>query len=358
MKIVRQVIQLLTCCLLLIAIAINKNHKVMGVSLEEKQTTEASPENDEWTTDDGYRVISTRNMGKDIWGYGGNVPLHIYLKGNSIARIEIQQNFESPEFLSSVVNSGLLSAWNGLSPQEALSKKVDAVTGATLSSSAVISNFRKAMEYAGNMDSSEEASLFEWGNIRFWCVLIVVLSGIFIPLFVKNKYFRIAQLLMNVIVLGFWSGSFISLSLLVNYLSNGVNLWLSVIPLLLLTAAFILPLFGKKGHYCTWMCPMGSCQELMGKVIPYNIKLSPKMIQNLTDFREGLWIVIMMVMWLGTGFELLDCELFSAFIFRQASIPLLVAAFVFAALSTVIQRPYCRFVCPTGSLIKFSQQIK
>ncbi|MEH2848600.1 hypothetical protein [Segatella copri] len=25
------------------------------------------------------------------------------------------------------------------------------------------------------------------------------------------------------------------------------------------------------------------------------------------------------------------------------------------ALSTVIMRPYCRFVCPTGSLIKYSQ---
>ncbi|WP_317518725.1 4Fe-4S binding protein [Segatella hominis] len=27
----------------------------------------------------------------------------------------------------------------------------------------------------------------------------------------------------------------------------------------------------------------------------------------------------------------------------------------FVALSTVIMRPYCRFVCPTGSLLKYSQ---
>nr|WP_297010148.1 hypothetical protein [Prevotella sp.] len=26
----------------------------------------------------------------------------------------------------------------------------------------------------------------------------------------------------------------------------------------------------------------------------------------------------------------------------------------FVALSTVIMRPYCRFVCPTGSLLKYS----
>lgn len=56
--------------------------------------------------------------------------------------------------------------------------------------------------------------------------------------------------------------------------------------------------------------------------------------------------------------ELLDYELFSVFLFHQAPIPLLVIALLFAILSGIVQRPYCRFVCPTGSLIKFSQQSK
>ncbi|MBV3414520.1 4Fe-4S binding protein [Prevotella copri] len=30
-------------------------------------------------------------------------------------------------------------------------------------------------------------------------------------------------------------------------------------------------------------------------------------------------------------------------------------AITFVALSTVIMRPYCRFVCPTGSILKYSQ---
>lgn len=109
-------------------------------------------------------------------------------------------------------------------------------------------------------------------------------------------------------------------------------------------AAFIFPFFGKKGHYCAWMCPMGSCQELLGRIVPYNVKISPKTIQTLTEFREMLWILIMAIMCLGIGFELLDYELFAAFLFEQASVPLLVVAMLFAAMSMVVQRPYCRFI--------------
>lgn len=358
MKILKQIIQLLTCCLLLIAIAINKNQKIGGTTLPETSDAKIEISHDEWNTDNGFRVISTKNIAKDIWGYSGNVPLFIYLKDNKINRIEIQPNSESPEFISSIIKNGLLSTWTGLSPQQALLKQVDAVTGATLSSNAIITSVQKAMQYAENGVALDKGTHFKWNDIRFWCVLVIVLSGIIVPLYSKNKYFRIGQLCMNVAVLGFWSGSFISLSLLVNYLSNGINLWMSIIPLLLLIAAFIFPLFGKKSHYCMWICPMGSCQELLGKIVPDKIKISPKMIQDLNTFRDGLWLTIMMVMWLGVGFELLDYELFSVFLFYQAPIPLLIIALLFAILSGIVQRPYCRFVCPTGSLFKFSQQSK
>lgn len=122
MKILKQIIQLLTCSLLLMAIAINKNQKILGTTLEDTSLTETNVAHDEWETDSGYRVISTKNMAKDIWGYGGNIPLLIYLKDNKISQIEIQSNSESPEFLSSIIENGLLSTWNNLSPEDAASK--------------------------------------------------------------------------------------------------------------------------------------------------------------------------------------------------------------------------------------------
>lgn len=358
MKLTMQVIQLATCCLLILAIAINKNQKIFGFDLKKTELPDGGNTADEWTTADGYQVVSTQNIAKDIWGFGGNIPLHIYLKENKIERIEVREHSESADFFSTVEKSGLIDTWNGLSPQEAMVKKVDAVSGATMSSIAVIQSVQKAMNYIEGGSVSSKSKFEFLKSLTFWCTFLVVASGLIVPIYYKGKKYRIIQLILNVAILGFWTGNFVSLSLLVNYFSNGANVATAIIPLLLLTAAFVYPLFGKTNHYCLWLCPMGSCQELMGKIIPYKIKMKPQTVQTLTEFREWLWVIIMMVMWLEVGFELLDYELFSAFLFQQASVPLLIVAGLTLLLSGIVQRPYCRFVCPTGSLIKYSQQAK
>jgi polyferredoxin len=57
----------------------------------------------------------------------------------------------------------------------------------------------------------------------------------------------------------------------------------------------------------------------------------------------------------GTGFEWMDYELFSAFIFQSAATVVIVLAIVFVVLSVFVTRPYCRFVCPTGTLFKLAE---
>ncbi|MGL5682806.1 MAG: FMN-binding protein [Marinifilaceae bacterium] len=358
MNLLKQFLQLITCILLLLTIAINKDGRVFNHSVDELFVKEQKEKKDKWSTDDGYNVISTHNIAKDIFGYAGNIPLHIFIKDNIIEKIEVQQNSESPDFLASVINNGLLTAWNGLTLGEAINKDIDATTGATLSSSAIIESVNRALQYATNSTSVNSTTKFKWKDIRFWAVLVVIIAAMTLPIFYKNGKYRTIQLFLNMAVLGFWSGSFISLSLLVNFFSNGLNIWLSIIPVFLLISAFIYPLFGKKSHYCTWVCPMGSCQELLGKRISYKIKLSQKQVKYLYYFRESLWFIIMGVMLTEISFKALDYELFSAFLFTQASLPIIIGAIIFAILSCFIQRPYCRFVCPTGSLLKYTQQTK
>lgn len=357
MKLVKQLFPLITCMMFLLVIAINKEGKVLNYPVEDMFNKSRNEQADSWLTNDGYNVISTHNIAKDIFGFAGNIPLHVYIKDNTIEKVEIQKNSETPEFLSSVVEKGLLNNWKGLTPEEASAKKVDAVTGATLSSSAIIESMDRAVKYASdNSLTVKKTSRFKWNDIKFLCVLSVVIAAMILPLFYKNKRYRTVQLFINMVVLGFWSGSFISLSLLVNFFANGINIWVSVIPVLLLISAFIYPLTGKKSHYCTWICPMGSCQELLGKSVSYKIKLKPQTIKYLDLFREILWLVIMGSMWAAIGFKLMNYELFSAFLFNQASWPIIIAAILVALMSCFIQRPYCRFVCPTGTLLKYSQK--
>lgn len=353
----QRILQFVTCFLLLVAVAINRDGRVLGYDISATDSGAKAEENPKRISSDGSLIISTQMLAKDVYGFGGNVPLEIHITSQRIDSVVPLANSESPAFFNKVLASGLLNQWNGLTPEKAINQKVDAVTGATMSSSAIIQSVQKGLAYA--IDKKTGSNYGMLTDLRFWCVIATVLAGMCIPLYLKGKRYRNLQLMLNVVVLGFWSGSFLSLSTLVNLCSNGVMLsagW--IVAILLVAIAFIFPFFGKTNHYCNWICPLGSCQELIGKCIPYKIKIKPKVIERLTLFREALWIIIMSAMWLSVGFEIMDYELFTAFLFQQASWAMIIVALAFAALSGVVQRPYCRFVCPTGTIIKFSQQTK
>ena len=53
-------------------------------------------------------------------------------------------NDETPNFVAKVRNAGLFSVWNGMKLKDAANKTVDAVTGATYTSTAVIRSMKAA----------------------------------------------------------------------------------------------------------------------------------------------------------------------------------------------------------------------
>ena len=185
--------------------------------------------------------------------------------------------------------------------------------------------------------------------------LLVALMAAIVPLFVKNRRYRTVQQLLNIAVLGFWCGTFINYSMLISYLSNGINVVALLTPVVLLVTAFIYPLFGKKTYYCTHVCPFGSLQELAGRCVGYKLKIKPQTAKRLNVLRQVLWAVLMLCLWTGVWFDWIDYEPFSAFIFQSASWIVIAIAVVFVLLSTVVMRPYCQFVCPTGTLLKYAQ---
>ena len=308
-------------------------------------------------TADGFTVVNTTSLAKDVTGYGGNVPLEIYIKNNRIQRIIALKNHETPDFFNEA--SRLLSAWNGKTIDQAQQLKVDAVSGATFSSRGIIGNVERGLQYASK--HVYEKSFIDKMNLNLETIagLIVVLMAAIVPLFYHNKTYRMIQMILNVGVLGFWCGTFISYALMVGYLANGVNVWASLIPIMMLVTAFIYPLFGKKNYYCTNICPCGSLQELAGKINKrHRWRMSTEVAQALSRFREILWTVLLMLMLLDVTFKWMDYEIFSAFIIQSASWCVLVLGIVFLILSFFVPRPYCRFLCPTGTLFKVAQNSK
>lgn len=91
-------------------------------------------------------VINTTDLASDIEGYAGCTPVKVYIQGGKVLRVEALENEETPKYFD-MVEKGLMKKWNGKTVAAAEKLKVDAVTGATVSSEAVIENVRRGISY-------------------------------------------------------------------------------------------------------------------------------------------------------------------------------------------------------------------
>lgn len=313
---------------------------------------------------DGTFVVNTRVLAKDVQGYGGPVPLKIHIdKDGRLTAIEAEPNAESPSFFDRAKE--LFSRWQGKTIDEAMAEDVDAVSGATFSSKAIIRNVQRGLAYAkqhgladggkGAQEESAERTVATGWTLGSIVALIAVLLGAVVPLFTNNRRLHLVQLVVNVVVLGLWTGTFVSYTLFLRLFAGGVSL--SAIgtlaaPLLMLIVALLYPLAGRSGHYCAHVCPFGSAQELAGKLSRRKLRITPRVLRVLTALRNLLWGVLMALLLTGTCTAWIDYELFTAFIYSSASVWVIVLAMLFLVLSVWVPRPYCRFVCPTGALMK------
>ena len=85
-------------------------------------------------------------------GYAGTIEVAVLLdRSGKIAGVLVGKNQETPGFLRRVWNKGFLSRWNGKTIKDAVTTKVDAVTGATYSSDAIKAGVRQLLKDHGNV---------------------------------------------------------------------------------------------------------------------------------------------------------------------------------------------------------------
>ena len=106
----------------------------------------AAPQEETMTKENGMYVINTTTLGKEFIGYTDITPLKIYIEKNKVVKIEALKNQETPKYFLKV-KKNLLDKWNGVKVKDAKKMKVDAVTGATYSSKAVIENVQLGLDY-------------------------------------------------------------------------------------------------------------------------------------------------------------------------------------------------------------------
>lgn len=359
----RRITYFIICLALMCVTAICVNKTVFGhkFSSEKESIKNTQALVDSVSTDaEGTMIIHTSGL-CETEGYAGKVPLDIYIEDGRIKNIVALPNDETPSFFEHA--SEIFAQWIGKTPEEVRLHKADAVSGATYSSNAIIENVNAGLDYyishkADNNNSVVKDEPEKHSNempVKMWVALAVTLCACVLPLFVRNNIYATVQMIANVLVLGFWCGQFLDYSLMLKYLSFGMTFPMGLVAVLMLIAAFILPMAGSPRHYCMHVCPLGSAQMLAGKITKYKIHIGPRTLHWLEIFRKVLWCVLMLLLWTDVFVKWMDWELFQAFLFESAPITIIIVTAVMIALSIIVPRPYCRFICPTGTLFRISE---
>jgi len=320
-------------------------------------TTLVQTETGVWQLKDESIILSTLAFSSEIKGYGGHIPMYIHIDNKRvISQIAISNNRETPSYLKRVINANFLENWIGKNINGIEHIKYDVISGATATTKAIAQEMEQTILMYQNLKyENKYEPVIGWAKtVAVFAIIIITLLFIFLR--IRNKKLRIFLQIINIIVIGFWTGQFISMSLIVNWFKSGVLL--VFLPMLLIVVlAFLLPLIGKKEFYCFWICPYGATQEIIGKCNRRKWRISQLILNILKYLRNIILIAVLVTIWFQAGSSLIDYEPFSAFLFSNASPAVIVIALIFIALSLFIDRPWCRFFCPTGTLLKWSYSI-
>ena len=295
------------------------------------------------------RVLYAKPDETSVAGFGGNLRVVVGISPDGkIAGIELGENYESYGFIERVRDEGFFKKWNGLSVEEAAKADVDTVSGATMSTTAIKSMVALNLsKYSGmKIAANQQDSTPLWLKIAVFIILAYSLFAFFFPQ--KTAKFRIFHLLMLALILGFIGGSALSMESFKNWIVSGN---IALVPIVILCAALILPIVSGKNFYCNFVCPFGAMQELLGKIPIPKKSFPPKFMKGVTIFKVVLLIFLYAVMISGLLSDFTVFEPFSEFKFEVAALPSLIIAALFLVISLFISRPWCRFFCPTGTLI-------
>ena len=298
------------------------------------------------------KLLVTTPIADDLIGYAGNVPLFLAVSNEDvILGLTLLNNSESPGFLKRLEKKNLFSAWDGKTLEEAEQLNVEAVSGATMSSDAIRGRVKRALAFylerdGGGLDLDWMKLL---QHVLGGVVVLLALASMFLG--GRMKRWRYVLQVSSVLILGFWSGYFVSLELLFNWLLNGIPWGARILLPVIAVLALACPLFLSKAYYCAYLCPFGAAQELMGKM--RKKKIAPKGVwKNIFKYTRIVYfmVILALLLW-GFPLDLASLEPFPAFLLTAATGWVIALAVLFLLLSIFFARPWCNYFCPTGALL-------
>lgn len=291
-------------------------------------------------------------------GYGG--PLSVAMTANEkgiIEQVAVLHSTDTRTYLAKVVGEGILDAFPGR-PLTDL-PHVDTVSGATISSRAILEGIERAGARMGNarfnMTAPETAPpSFGKELPRLAVVVLLFLCAFFIAgkgFGRFSKQARAVLMLVSTLTLGVLYGTQFSLSSLTLLIGGG---WTKGIAshgaLLCLVLAILLFLFTRKNLYCASLCPFGAVQEGLGRITGCS---PPKRSRWMTwTARITALSAVSLALYFKNPSDAVYEPFGMAFNFIGSDLLFAMTVLIIIA-SLLVKRPWCTLFCPVTGFFDY-----
>jgi Na+-translocating ferredoxin:NAD+ oxidoreductase RnfG subunit len=305
---------------------------------------------------EGGYVFSTESLAGNISGYGGPIAMAVFVgRDGTLRGLQIVHSRETPAYVESL--RGWLKALPGHNVfQPGGLNGVDAVSGATMTSDAVLRSLQQAgPQFASaalgmNVQAAAPAARHRI-DPQFVCLFVLLAAAVVLRR-IPRVGIRRAMLLATLLLTGFWWNLQYSSQQVVAILSFSLpGNWLSGSFFLVLLVPVIVLLVGNV--YCGYVCPFGALQELVGDLRPRRMETDP----NKSVWRYGrmvkyvLLTLLIVLFALTRRYDVLSADplltVFSSLRDRWA----LWLGLGLITLSFSFRRFWCRNLCPAGAFL-------
>ncbi len=195
-----------------------------------------------------------------------------------------------------------------------------------------------------------------WGTTPWLdVVLLLALFGLVMGAFLtKNVKLRWVTLTITLFYLGFYKNGFLSISHITNTIKLGPEMITSNLPTLMIVIFTLITTILWGRVFCSSLCPFGAVQDFLARFTPKRWKF--KMPQAIHDraiyIKYGILAVILVTAVAASNLSIFQYfEPFGTLFFFSPSVVLWVILVAILAACVVVERFYCRYVCPLGAAL-------
>ncbi len=190
-----------------------------------------------------------------------------------------------------------------------------------------------------------------WTRVVGLLLLLALTTWAFVS---KRTSLRWVTLAATIAFLGFFDRGFLSVSHILAGISSGPSVYVSDLSLMILVAFTVVTTVFWGRVFCGFLCPFGAIQDVMDRFVPKKIRreFSRPVHERALYAKYGILAIVLAPAVLGLPFTLYHWfEPFGTVFFWSPSILLWAIAIGILAVSAVIPRFYCRYMCPLGAAL-------